>query len=329
MSFAIRMQGQDAPGDRLAWLVPLYIHAPRTGETRQVLPIGIGTTDYLDGLFSPAGVSGCLGEVLAALDQARATWDACDWPQLRSGSPLLGSNLPQGWEAETTTSESCPTLGLEEGAGGLRALVPPSMWNNLQYYGRRAARAGRVEYVAGNAANLEELFESLLELHRARWTGRGGPGVLANPAVERMHRLALPQLLGLGVLRMYALRLDARVVAVYYGLIDHASAEPRRAYYYLGGFEPGYERLSPGTLLVGHAIQEAIREGAREFDFLRGREAYKYMWGARDRVTFRRRLWHKSQGSTLSWSHENTSTKPSSAAEPRDPAGEAGGCPDR
>ena len=40
------------------------------------------------------------------------------------------------------------------------------------------------------------------------------------------------------------------------------------------------------------AVSRSLREGAREFDFLRNPEPYKYRWGARDhinyRVTFRR-----------------------------------------
>ncbi len=61
-------------------------------------------------------------------------------------------------------------------------------------------------------------------------------------------------------------------------------------YYYLGGFDPDYAALSPGALLVGHAIEAAVREGAVAFDFLRGREAYKRRWGARDTPTYCRRL---------------------------------------
>lgn len=30
-----------------------------------------------------------------------------------------------------------------------------------------------------------------------------------------------------------------------------------------------------------------MAEGAEELDFLRGREPYKYRWGAEDRATFR------------------------------------------
>ena len=63
-----------------------------------------------------------------------------------------------------------------------------------------------------------------------------------------------------------------------------------RAYYYIGGFDPSRARLSPGTIMIGHAIEEAIGAGARTFDFLRGREAYKYAWGAVDLPLYGRRL---------------------------------------
>ena len=75
--------------------------------------------------------------------------------------------------------------------------------------------------------------------------------------------------------------------AVYYGFLHHD-----RAYAYLGGFDPELPRLSPGAQIIGHAIDQAIAEGATEFHFLRGGEAYKYSWGAVDRWntarTFRR-----------------------------------------
>lgn len=58
-------------------------------------------------------------------------------------------------------------------------------------------------------------------------------------------------------------------------------------YTYLGGFNPALEALSPGTVIIAHAIDEAIGEGRCAFDFLRGREAYKYAWGAADELTYR------------------------------------------
>ena len=95
-------------------------------------------------------------------------------------------------------------------------------------------------------------------------------------------------MLDAGMLRLYLLRIGGSTAAAYYGFTVN-----RSAYAYLSGFHPKFAALSPGTQIVAHAIEEAVREGAREFHFLRGGEAYKYAWGAIDRpntvLSWRRR----------------------------------------
>jgi CelD/BcsL family acetyltransferase involved in cellulose biosynthesis len=88
-----------------------------------------------------------------------------------------------------------------------------------------------------------------------------------------------------GLLDLRALRLDGRAIAVQYGFRD-----ARRAYPYLGGFDPALASWSPGTTILAAVIEAALRRGAAEVDFLRGREPYKYRWGVRDRPTMRRRV---------------------------------------
>jgi CelD/BcsL family acetyltransferase involved in cellulose biosynthesis len=51
---------------------------------------------------------------------------------------------------------------------------------------------------------------------------------------------------------------------------------------YQHAWEPGYSRDALGNLLVLHGLELAADQGARTFDFLRGTEAYKYRFGARD-----------------------------------------------
>ncbi len=48
---------------------------------------------------------------------------------------------------------------------------------------------------------------------------------------------------------------------------------------YNSGFDPKYSFLSPGLILNVYAIKEAIEDGKRRFDFLRGGEKYKYDLG--------------------------------------------------
>lgn len=51
-----------------------------------------------------------------------------------------------------------------------------------------------------------------------------------------------------------------------------------RFYYSNQTFSPTYSEYSPGSLHVLHLIQEAIEVGIKEFDFLKGAEAYKFLW---------------------------------------------------
>jgi CelD/BcsL family acetyltransferase involved in cellulose biosynthesis len=96
--------------------------------------------------------------------------------------------------------------------------------------------------------------------------------------VRAFHLEAASRFLERGWLRLHALRFRGEVAAVLYCFLCRGTL-----YYYGGGFDPYLARLSPGTVLTGHAMAEAVREGAAEFDFLRGDEPYKYAWGAADR----------------------------------------------
>ena len=91
----------------------------------------------------------------------------------------------------------------------------------------------------------------------------------------------LPQLLAEGSLRMLRLTGDARTIAVYYGL-----ARGRWWGYYLAGYDREWAgRIRLGQITLAAAIDLAAREGATEFDFLKGAERIKYMWPVLERAT--------------------------------------------
>lgn len=284
-TLAVREAGE------LVGVAPLYVYTHPEDGRREVFPIGIATTDYLDVLFLPEHAERGMRAVFEHLRANAHRWDACEFPQLRPESPLLSAPAPSGWYDEISGAECCPVLALPRTEADLRSCVPARMLHNLRYYQRRAEKLGRVRFERAHDENLDELFDALLRLHGARWSSKGEAGVLCDERVRQAHRESLPGLLARGMLRLYALRLGERIVAVYYGFADPRHGA-RRHYYYLGGFEPELAELSLGTLLIGHAIRQAVREGAVEFDFLRGQEPYKYLWGAMDRPTFRRHLRH-------------------------------------
>ena len=120
---------------------------------------------------------------------------------------------------------------------------------------------------------------------RPLWRERRLSGVLADAPSRRFLALAASALLDAGMLRLHVLHIRGQAVAAYCGLLDGA-----RACYYIGGFDPAWARCSPGTQVIGYAIEEAIAAGATSFDFLRGREPYKHRWGATACPTYKRVL---------------------------------------
>lgn len=255
--------------------------------------MGTGVTDHLDLLVEPAFAEPAAAAVLAHLGAHASRWDVLDLHQLRPGAALLRAALPAGWTERNEPQESCPVLQLppryEDLAAGGSGLAKRAL-----YYRRRAERLAPLRFHCAGPDDAEPLLRELFRLHGDRWAARGQPGIFAAEAVRRFHLSAAAGLAARGVLRLYALRVGDQTAAVYYGFLHR-----RRAYVYIAGFDPRFARLSLGTVLLAHAIDEAIGEGAVEFDFLRGREAYKYRWGARDCWSRRRVLAHPRSQATL------------------------------
>jgi len=254
-------------------LAPLYIlRDPDSSESLGLL-LGTGISDYLD-VLAPAEHG---DRIVGALTKADcAIWD---FQQLRPTSPLLSTTVPDGWSENVEDHDRCPVLSLE-------AAAPSTHFRKkLRYYRRSLERGGELTFEKANAENLDRLLASLFELHAARWQRRGMSGMLADDVVQQFHRDVARAMLAAGALRMYGMSVGGRTVAVFYGF-----AHGQTVYFYLSGYDPELEKLSPGTVIVDHAIEQAVSDGGTTFDFLRGAEDYKYAWGAADRLNRRRQL---------------------------------------
>lgn len=264
-------------GDELVAVLPIF-----TWEGGAYLA-GAGPSDYGGELISD-GVDVHLLLTLAAAHAERNGCDRLELPQLRPGSPLLDAAPPVGWTSEMEPGVVCPVAPLlgPEGLDG----VPAHWRRKLAYAHRKVARAGAYVVQQADANTLEEIWGALEAAHAARWAARGeAGGVLADDLLLRFLQEAAPALLSAGLLRLYGLRLDGRVVAGLFAMQDG-----RRVHGYLTGFNPALGNLGLGSILIGHTMTEAAREGLTEMHFLRGQEPYKYTWGAADAPTWTRCL---------------------------------------
>jgi CelD/BcsL family acetyltransferase involved in cellulose biosynthesis len=267
-------------GDRLVALHAAYVEAGPLG--RRLLPLGIGGTDYLDVLVDAERpeaarlLSGVLAEIASGLD-------SIELEDLASGAAALDLPAPPGFAEERGAQSCAPVLRLSAAADGL-STVPARKRRKLRMARHRAeARGGVTVEAVRDPAEAGRFLAELVRLHESRWREAGEPGVLADAAVRGFLGAAMPGLIAAGVARLSLLSIGAAVAGALFGLGDG-----RRFYAYLQGYDPAFAHESPGTILVGAAVVEAAREGAREFHFLRGREAYKAEWGAEERWTERR-----------------------------------------
>jgi CelD/BcsL family acetyltransferase involved in cellulose biosynthesis len=277
--FCLRHEG------RLVGLAPFYVSTSADGSPKVLLMMGTGATDYLDALADSEFEDAVASEIGLLLNGCSAEWDVCDFQQLRAGSVMLSRFRLDDCRDELTVQDVCPSLPLPSEIGRLRESVPGNMLQQLANYRRRLAQIGDYRFETADEASFEEIFSALTGMRETRLAGRPQRDTLGRGTVRDFTEAACRGLLSSGRLRLYALRFGRRIVSALCTLKDDL-----RTYCFLSASEPAAAQLNPGTLILGHAIEQAIEQGSSEFDFLRGREAYKYLWGAKGRLNYRRRL---------------------------------------
>lgn len=263
-------------------LAPFFIYRHPDGA-RQITFLGNGISDRLDLLAAPGESNGVAGAVLRHLADRSELWDLCDFRDVPADSPLLTAPFPRAAQSRSQPEEPCPVVRLPAVPEQVLELLACKQRDNLQRCARRVAEAGEISYQTADAHSRAHVFDELMQIHDARWRAKGGSGPLSEPGIRSFHAEATERLLSAGMLRLHVLRFQGRAIAVQYCIHKNS-----RGYSYLTAFDPDFARFSPGLLLIAFTLQQAVQEGAVEFDFLRGREPYKYLWGARDRPQYRR-----------------------------------------
>jgi CelD/BcsL family acetyltransferase involved in cellulose biosynthesis len=274
---------------KLAGIAPWQIVTEAETGERQLVLLGTGITDYLDVLVDPEFAGSCETEIRRWLAENRHRWTVADFQQLKSGAFLLEMPTSDDVITDIAAQEVCPVLDLPASLEDLPRYVPVNMLTKLNVARRKLRKLGQVRIEQAGPEDFESKYETLLRLHAARWGLKHANGVLAAPEVRAFHRNAASSMLASDCLRLHELSVGRQPVASLY-----AFRGPGAVYFYLGGFDPGFAAYSPGMILLGEAIEAAVRERAASFDFLRGRETYKYMWGAKGRINHRVRIWSAS-----------------------------------
>jgi CelD/BcsL family acetyltransferase involved in cellulose biosynthesis len=265
-------------GGRLAAVTPFFVWGYGRGELRLSL-LGCGISDYLGMISVPGFADEAAGAVARWMTQPEVEWNSCDLQELRPGDPLLAA-AQRFTGLEPWQCSVCPVMSLRGSLKEQLAETAAKFRRSIRTAEKRLHEAGDVEFVRATAEDVDWVIDALFDLHTARWQECGESGMFARPSLRKFHREVAHRFARNDMLRLYGLLVNGQCVAVQYNF-----AANRRVYAYLAGFDPAWNRSSPGAVLLAHSIEDAIAEGDREFDFLRQAEEFKYSWGAVDQRT--------------------------------------------
>jgi CelD/BcsL family acetyltransferase involved in cellulose biosynthesis len=283
-------------GSALVGLAPFFIYCDEVRGIRQATLLGNGISDRCDILVDP-DVQDVENVVFDHFARRGDRWNCFDFRDLPVDSPLICA-MRERFDVSVENDSGCVVLDLGLARCSDAQLGPPRLLADLRRQRRRARYLGELRIKAAGLDDLSMAQNGLFALHACRWCARGESGVLDNPSLEAFHREVAERFVRSGWLRLYCLYFGEQIVAANYGFFLK-----RRAYYYIGGFDPQFANLSPAGILLQHAISAASTEGALEFDFLRGGEPYKYRWGGHDRPQYRVRSPASHQPPSLEKAH--------------------------
>lgn len=226
--------------------------------------------DYADIVVRRGEEAGVAGALLDYLAHQEAGF--CFGP-LQPQSPLLGHLAPLAQQRGYTmaTQELTPSVSLE---------LPRSWEEYLETLSgkerhevrrklRRLYEAGEVSFATTPAT--PSRVEQFLSMFRA---SRADKDEFLTPQREAFFRTLMGEMEDRGYLRLYFLEVAERPVAAVL-CFEYGDT----LYLYNNGFDPQYAALSPGLMSKVLALQDAIRQGKRVFDFLSGAETYKLRLG--------------------------------------------------
>ena len=238
--------------------------------------------DYMDIVAAPGEEEAVLSAVVRSVGEE--PWQELALWAVPEGSPTLNAlkaaALEFGLHVDIEPEDVCPQLELpstwEEYLAGLNKKDRHELRRKL----RKLSQGGEVslESVVEQAA-VEAALDDFLRMCRE---SRADKAEFMTEQMERFFRAIVTALAAEGRIEILFLTLDkVRVATV---LCFHEGEE---ALLYNSGYDPNYAYLSVGLLSKALALRKAIEEGRRRFDFLRGREPYKYDLGAKDVAVYR------------------------------------------
>lgn len=260
--------------DELAMVLPLL--RVRRGPIRAVEFADLRVSDYIAPVCSRSAFSGLLQDKMACREIRRL---------LRPFDLLRIPKLPDGMISLENLLEASPRIVMETNAYSVGLNAPFEQWRGsaldrsyqkeLAKKLRQLQKKGEFEFCCEDSSSIVSTLEMMKQYRGPRFHARGDGDLLQRP--EYFDFYSHVALRGIGSFsRLYALRMDNRVIAAVLGLCHNDSF-----LIIMGAFDiAGYKSQSLGALMFEQVAKDCIARGDRVLDFTIGDEPYKRLFGA-------------------------------------------------
>ncbi len=266
-------------GGELKGLLPVYVERTRFLTAiglRKLRLVGYGGDTAPDDLGpiiagdQPATVIETLIDGLLAL---KDEWDIAELDDLDPESPMIKAlSARLGDQVTLEPGARISFVDLPETFDGYLAKLSSNRRWKLRR-GRKKLNEHKPYrfHVVATKDELDRYYPELVRLHHDRWEHRADDFAFSTEGYVDFHQDAMAAMFDQDCLRLMLLIGEDGVVMA----ANYCYRWRKGFYFFQGGFAKDYERFRIGEVLMGHAIEQAISEGMRVFDMLRGEHDYK------------------------------------------------------
>ena len=239
----------------------------------ELMGTGFAGSDYLDAIVRRGHEVEAMQVLADYVTQKDAALHLVRLPSSSSLSRLAAPLTDSGWSVRAAADGACPFIRLAGHSwDSFLGTIGPAHRATTRRRLRSLERnfTMRFEPITDDAMRQYALAR-LFEFHRARFGRRGT--AFHTQALRDFHLDVTDRLQKAGMLRLFMLHLNERLVGVMYGM-----SFKERFYFYQHGYDSQFHSQGVGRAVLDMSIRAAIDEGLAEFDLLYGGEAYKSAW---------------------------------------------------
>ena len=259
----------------LIGIAPLYatkMKKRRIPFFKMLLPMGSGESDYNGFILKKDHESKAVAALLNFLRTQR--WIIFRIDDVRHESPtaqfLPDAIAASGLHVKIFDHTPCPYIALPSNSDEYIVSLDTHFKKNLRHRTKRIHELGKIDFsVAPRDISIPDAMRAFFNLHESRWAQQGQKGALTGDLIKAMHTEAAERLSR--YLYIGFLELNGKKIACQYGY-----TYKNIRYSYLRGWDPEFKKYGVANILLMHLIEEAIKNGEQEYDFLRGNESYKF-----------------------------------------------------